>query len=346
MEQRRCASSQAHRVELVQPLPVGSFLTGFAFGASRKPADDPGTGVEPVVLDVTDDHSVRTAIDLVVHQAGRLDVVVNNAGTTLLGALEETSTDEARWLLETNLLGVHRVTRAALPHLRAGKGHMIVMGSIAGFLAMPAEGFYSATKHALEGYAEVLRMEVAPFGVRVTLVEPGFVRTDFASNAHVVAAPLVIYEAMRRALAQGLAHDVQDGASRRRGRVREPDRRRPKLRHLVGRAPLRMRRLRPDARWHVRVGPAPTIRPREGSKRTMTALDRPDRPAHRALSAASIGAIAIGATAIGAVAIGALAVGRLVIGRLVVRRARIETLTIGHLTVDRLTIRESVNPPT
>jgi NAD(P)-dependent dehydrogenase (short-subunit alcohol dehydrogenase family) len=180
------------------------------FGASRKGIDS-GVGVESLVLDVTDDDSVRAAIEVVVDKAGRLDVVVNNAGATLVGALEETSTEEARWLIDTNLLGVHRVTRASLPHLRASRGHAIMMGSVAGFLAKPAEGFYSATKHALEGYADVLRMELAPFGVRVALVEPGFVRTNLASNAHVVGAPLDNYEELRRALGQGLARDVEKG---------------------------------------------------------------------------------------------------------------------------------------
>ena len=103
------------------------------------------------------------------------------------------------------------MTRAALPHLRASRGHAVIMGSVAGFLAKPAEGFYSATKHALEGYADVLRMELAPFGVRVALVEPGFVRTNLASNAHAVAAPLAAYEELRRALGQGLARDVEKG---------------------------------------------------------------------------------------------------------------------------------------
>ena len=101
------------------------------FGASRPPLDSPGAGIEPLVLDVTDDDSVRAAIDVVFDKAGRLDVVVNNAGATLVGALEETSTDEARWLFETNLLGVHRVTRTALPYLRASKGHAVMMGSVA-----------------------------------------------------------------------------------------------------------------------------------------------------------------------------------------------------------------------
>jgi NAD(P)-dependent dehydrogenase (short-subunit alcohol dehydrogenase family) len=216
------------------------------FGASRKGIDS-GVGVESLVLDVTDDDSVRAAIGVVVDKAGRLDVVVNNAGATLVGALEETSTEEARWLIDTNLLGVHRVTRASLPHLRASRGHAIMMGSVAGFLAKPAEGFYSATKHALEGYADVLRMELAPFGVRVALVEPGFVRTNLASNAHVVGAPLDTYEELRRALGQGLARDVENGVDAAEvaacvSRIVASEA--PKLRHLVGREATRLRRLK------------------------------------------------------------------------------------------------------
>ena len=217
------------------------------FGTSREPSGGPSSGVEPVVLDVTDDDSVRAAIDVVFGKTGRLDVVVNNAGTTLLGALEETSTDEARWLIDTNLLGVHRVTRATLPHLRASKGHAVVMGSVAGFLGMPAEGFYSATKHALEAYAEVLRMEAAAFGVRVALVEPGFVRTDFASHAHAVGAPLALYDNMRGALSHGLKHDVEKGihvddVAECVSRIVASEA--PKLRHLVGRDATRLRRLK------------------------------------------------------------------------------------------------------
>ena len=191
-----------------------------------------------MVLDVTDDDSVREALDLVLEKSGRLDVVINNAGTTLVGAVEETSTDEARWLLETNLLGVHRVTRAALPHLRASKGHAVIIGSIAGFLAKPGEGFYSTTKHALEGYADVLRLELSPFGVRVALVEPGFVKTNFASVARVVANPLAIYDALRHAMRDGLARDVEGGMEAAEvaacvSRIVASDA--PRLRHRVGR---------------------------------------------------------------------------------------------------------------
>jgi len=217
------------------------------FGTSRKPFDSGQSGIEPVVLDVTDDDSVRAAIDLVLDKSGRLDVLINNAGTTLVGALEETSTDEARWLLETNLLGVHRVTRACLPHLRARKGHTVIIGSIAGFLAKPGEGFYSATKHALEGYADVLRLELSPFGVRVALVEPGFVRTNFASIARAVATPLEIYDVLRHAMRDGLVRDVEGGMEPAEvaacvSRIVASDA--PKLRHRVGRDAARIHRIK------------------------------------------------------------------------------------------------------
>ena len=261
MEQRRCALVTGASRGIGQAVAQRLASDGLrVFGASREPSDGTGSGVEPVVLDVTDDDSVRAAVDAVFGTAGRLDVVVNNAGTTLLGALEETSTDEARWLIDTNLLGVHRVTRATLAHLRASRGHAVVMGSVAGFLAMPVEGFYSATKHALEAYAEVLRMEVAPFGVRVALVEPGFVRTDFASNAHPVGTPLALYDHMRRTLSHGLSHDVEKGidvAEVAECVSRIVSTEAPKLRHLVGRDAMRLRRLKslmPDGmfEWGLR----------------------------------------------------------------------------------------------
>jgi NADP-dependent 3-hydroxy acid dehydrogenase YdfG len=217
------------------------------FGASRRPPDRADAGVESLVLDVTDDDSVRVAIQLVLDRAGGIDVLVNAAGATLVGALEETSVDEARWLLETNFLGVHRVTRAALGPLRDSKGHVVIIGSVAGFLAKPAEGFYSASKHALEAYADVLRLEVATHGVRVALVEPGFVRTNLASKARTVVAPLTIYEPLRRAIQAGLARDVETGVDAAVvaacvSRIVASEA--PALRHLVGREAGRLRRLK------------------------------------------------------------------------------------------------------
>jgi NAD(P)-dependent dehydrogenase (short-subunit alcohol dehydrogenase family) len=247
-KQGRCAlvtgASSGIGAVIAQRLASDGFRV---FGASRKPHDSGGAGVERLVLDVTDDDSVRAAIDTVLSRAGRLDVVINNAGATLVGALEETSTDEARWLFETNFFGVHRVTRAALPHLRASRGHVVIIGSIAGFLPKPAEGFYSATKHALEGYADVLRLEVAPFGVRVALVEPGFVRTNIVSSARAVGAPLAIYEELRNAMRALLARDVDGGVDPAEvaacvSRIVASDAR--QLRHRVGREAAKLHRLK------------------------------------------------------------------------------------------------------
>ena len=149
-------------------------------------------------LDVSD----RTAVEAVVADAhahfGRLDVVVNNAGYGLVGAVEETTEDEARALVDTNLLGALWVTQAVLPYLRAqGSGHLLQVSSLSGVVAFPMMGLYQASKWALEGLSETLAAEVAGFGIRVTIVEPGAYRTDFAgsSMAHTRADPA--YDAVR-----------------------------------------------------------------------------------------------------------------------------------------------------
>jgi NAD(P)-dependent dehydrogenase (short-subunit alcohol dehydrogenase family) len=119
----------------------------------------------------------------VLEQAGRLDAVVNNAAYGLAGAVEDTSVAEAQAQFDTNFFGVHRVCRAVLPHFRAqGHGRIVIVGSLAGKVALPFQGLYCASKFALEGYAEALRMEVRPFGVQVCLVEPGDYATSFTAN--------------------------------------------------------------------------------------------------------------------------------------------------------------------
>jgi NAD(P)-dependent dehydrogenase (short-subunit alcohol dehydrogenase family) len=134
-------------------------------------------------MDVRDTDSVERAIHDVQAQAGRLDVVVNNAGIGLAGAIEDTSVDEARALFETNFFGAHRVCRAALPHFRAqGSGLIVNVGSIGGRVTLPYQGFYSASKAALETLSASLRMECAAFGVRVVLVEPGDFATEFTEH--------------------------------------------------------------------------------------------------------------------------------------------------------------------
>jgi NAD(P)-dependent dehydrogenase (short-subunit alcohol dehydrogenase family) len=126
-------------------------------------------------LDVTHDASVAAATGAALQETqGRLDVLVNNAGYYAFGALEETTPDELRAQLETNVIGVHRVSRAVLPAMRARRtGTIVTLGSISGRVAVPMVGPYHASKWALEGMIEALRLELLPFGVRVVLIEPG-----------------------------------------------------------------------------------------------------------------------------------------------------------------------------
>ena len=156
------------------------------YGTSRKiTSDDPveDGSVRMIRMDVNDDRSVASGIDQVLQDAGRLDVVVNNAGFGIAGAIEETSIEEARALFETNLFGLLRVCRAVLPKMRGqGSGTIINISSLAGRIGLPYQGLYSATKFAVEGLTEALRMEVKPFGIKVVLIEPGDFRTGFTAN--------------------------------------------------------------------------------------------------------------------------------------------------------------------
>jgi NAD(P)-dependent dehydrogenase (short-subunit alcohol dehydrogenase family) len=141
-------------------------------------------------LDVTSDDSVAAASAEVLRDAGgRLDVLVNNAGYYAFGPLEETSPDELRAQLETNVVGVLRVTRALLPAMRARRaGTIVTLGSVSGRVAVPIGGPYHASKWALEGMIEALRLELIPFGVRVALIEPGPYHTALHDNQRLSAA--------------------------------------------------------------------------------------------------------------------------------------------------------------
>lgn len=133
------------------------------------------------VLDVNDHAAVGQVLAAAVARFGRLDVVVNNAGYGLVGAVEETTMQQAREQLETNFFGALAVTQAALPHMRAaGSGHLVQISSIGGLSAAPGLGLYNASKFALEGLSEALAREVAPLGLKVTIVEPGTFRTEWA----------------------------------------------------------------------------------------------------------------------------------------------------------------------
>jgi NAD(P)-dependent dehydrogenase (short-subunit alcohol dehydrogenase family) len=171
------------------------------FGTMRRPngADAKPGPVELVQLDVRNDESVVSCVRTVLDRAGRIDALVNNAGYALIGSLEETSIEEAKELFETNFFGVLRMTRAVLPIMREqGRGRIANIGSVAGFLPMPYQGIYAASKHALEGYSESLDHEVRQFGIRVSVIEPGFTRTNIADNARLAGQALAGYAAGRR----------------------------------------------------------------------------------------------------------------------------------------------------
>lgn len=159
-----------------------------------------GDAVLPLRLDVTDREAAFAAVHAATERFGRLDVVVNNAGRGLFGYVEEITPDQLRAQLEVNLLGVLHVTQAALPVLRAqGSGHVVQVSSSSGVAAWPGLGGYSASKWALEGLTEALAQEVAGFGLRVTLVEPGPVDTEWGGASADRAAPLPAYDALRAA---------------------------------------------------------------------------------------------------------------------------------------------------
>jgi NAD(P)-dependent dehydrogenase (short-subunit alcohol dehydrogenase family) len=143
----------------------------------------------PLALDVTDLASVSAGVDEALRWAGRLDVLVNNAGYAVVGAIEELSDDEVRQQFDTNVFGLWSMTRAVLPAMRAqGGGHIINISSgISGFIASPGLGAYAASKHAVEAMTEALAAEVAPLGIHVTAIEPGSFRTEWAGRSMVRA---------------------------------------------------------------------------------------------------------------------------------------------------------------
>ncbi|WP_424216772.1 oxidoreductase (plasmid) [Streptomyces sp. BI20] len=146
-----------------------------------------------VSADVTDPQQMTDAVEKGLAAFGRIDIVVNNAGYGLVGAIEETSDEAARELFDVNVFGVLNTLRATLPTLRAQRaGHVVNIGSVGGFATAPAVGVYGASKFALEGISEALRGELAPLGVRVTIVEPGGFRTDFLGKDSIRVEPAAI----------------------------------------------------------------------------------------------------------------------------------------------------------
>jgi len=222
------------------------------YGTSRRATfpeqphpDSTCDGITMIPMDVTDDASVRRGVCYVVDAEGRLDVVVNNAGMGIAGAVEDTAIEEAREQLETSFFGVLRVSRAALPVMREQRDGLIInVSSVAGAIGIPFQAMYSAAKFAVEGLSEALRLEVAPLGVRVVVVEPGDFCTGFTGSRRRTAASLTnpaYAEACCRAL-EVMEHDEAAGGpptpvARLVARIVAS--RSPRLRYSVGPLPER-----------------------------------------------------------------------------------------------------------
>jgi NADP-dependent 3-hydroxy acid dehydrogenase YdfG len=141
-------------------------------------------GMATLALDVSDEESIAVAVKRIVDEHGAVGVLVNNAGSGVYGAVEDVPLDRVRSSFETNVFGMLRLTQLVLPGMRAqNSGRIVNISSVLGRFSPPGGGLYQATKHAMEAYSDALRMEVAGFGVQVSLIEPGIVRTEFFSNA-------------------------------------------------------------------------------------------------------------------------------------------------------------------
>ena len=183
------------------------------FGTVRNPRSAaPIRGVQLVSMDVTDNASVNAAVQSIEQKAGPVQVLVNNAGYSATGALEETSIEEAKQQFETNFFGVLRVTNAVLPGMRqGGYGRIVNISSALGFLPAPYWGMYAASKHALEGYTETLDHEVRRFGVRAVLIEPAYTKTKINGNAKSAKVALEVYAAERKRMTELAERNVERG---------------------------------------------------------------------------------------------------------------------------------------
>ena len=212
------------------------------FGAQRRvlAPDAAPRGVEMVAMDVTDDGSVERAVAEVLRSAGRIDAVVNNAGCSFMGSVEDTSIEEAKAQLEPNFFGVLRVCRAVLPAMRRqGGGHIVNVSSLAGIVGLPFSGLYAASKFALEGVSESMRLETRRFGIKVVLVEPGDFDTDLPAARRTVRAAET-NDTYREAFSRFHAQQAKDEAAAPKPEpiarlvekiLRDPN---PRLRYSIG----------------------------------------------------------------------------------------------------------------
>jgi NAD(P)-dependent dehydrogenase (short-subunit alcohol dehydrogenase family) len=203
------ASSGIGKAAALALADAGFQVVGTSRNTSRV---TPPHGVTFLDLDVASDESVTTVVQRVIGRFGRLDVLVNNAGTGAAGAAEESSVAQTQRIFNVNVFGVIRMTKAVLPHMRAqGRGRIINISSVLGLVPGPYMAAYAATKHAVEGYSESVDHEVREHGVRVLLVEPAYTKTGFDANAVQADVPLPIYAQQRQVFDRVLASAMEGG---------------------------------------------------------------------------------------------------------------------------------------
>jgi NAD(P)-dependent dehydrogenase (short-subunit alcohol dehydrogenase family) len=219
------------------------------FGTSRRAAPAGERSFERLTLDVTSDQSVEAVVEEVMRRAGRIDVLVNNAGFGVApAAAEESSIEQAQSIFDTNFFGIVRMTRAVVPQMRRqGSGRIINIGSVLGFLPMPYGALYAATKHAIEGYSESLDHELRTWGIRVSVIEPAYTKTPFDANLLEPDATLDKYREARRAVSKRVK-EVMATADQPRVVadvvLRAASAARPKVRYTAGGLAGRLRFLR------------------------------------------------------------------------------------------------------
>lgn len=174
------------------------------FGTYRSEIPEGNFDFTFLKMDVRDEISIQKTVDHILEEAGRIDVLINNAGLGTLGSIEDTNLEEARKVFETNVFGIHAMCRAVLPVMRAqSQGTILNISSIAGQVALPYRGIYNTTKFAVEGFSEALSMEVKPFGIKVIILRPGDYKTNIDNNRKIAEKALdnssVYYDSFNRA---------------------------------------------------------------------------------------------------------------------------------------------------
>jgi NAD(P)-dependent dehydrogenase (short-subunit alcohol dehydrogenase family) len=217
------------------------------FGTTRG-SSSVGTVAKLLRLDVQDEKSVQECVNAVLEEAGRIDLLINNAGISIYGGIEELSLAQFKELFETNFFGVVRLTQAVLPTMRRqASGRIINIGSVAGFLPMPYQAAYAASKHALAGWTETLDLEVRRFGIRAILIQPGFISTDIDRNSTSGALLQDIYADERNRVVERLRASVESGddpATVADAVLQAATKKEPTTKMLVGRGSRQVRILR------------------------------------------------------------------------------------------------------